>query len=422
MKKFFKIMGKNLSKTSSKSKTSERSKTPSKSKSFSKSTRIYNLSEIRERRKLSAKTEISLNPNPSSNFRAAGVKWISEILGNPRPFPPHTFGKVKPPKNFVGISLPFISFFKTSPKTSSKTSSKILPRISSKFLPRKKIETYQKVSKVAVAKPPESQHPCLFVEKLHQKTQEAIGSEFINKFTRLITKQGKKFLASQTMDKVRSILTGFEADKKNLTSPKSVKSDRKPSKSDQSQNGSEPQGDHKSPEEISGQESSQEVEGTDSKRSPKIETYKSLKLSQFLVRQNLKSLENSGKHIKNDGKSFKKNQKKKGGYSPLSPNILIEQAVSSVKPFVEVRKVRVAGSTYQVPAILEKNRQNNFAIKWILQSAFERHKKNPSQPLEYFLASEMYEASQKQGQARMKRNELHKLAESHRAFAHFRWW
>ena len=395
-------MSKNLSKTSS---TSKRS---------SKSTRFYNLSEIRKRRKLSAKTEISLNPNPSSNFRAAGVKWISEILGNPRPFPPQTFGKMKPPKNFVGISFPFISFLKTSPK--------ILPKTSSKILPRKKIETYQKVSKVVVAKSPEFEHPCLFVEKLNQKTQEAIGSEFINKFTRLITKQGKKFLASQAMDKVRSILTGFEADKKNLTSSKSVKSDRKPSKSDQSENGGEPQGERKSPEDISSQESSQELEGTDSKRSTKIETYKSQKLSQFLLRQNLKSSENSGKHLKNDGKSFKKNQKKKGGYSPLSPNILIEQAISSVKPFVEVRKVRVAGSTYQVPAILEKHRQENYAIKWILQSALERHKKNRSQTFEYCLAFEIYEASKKQGQARMKRNELHKLAESHRAFAHFRWW
>ena len=103
-------------------------------------------------------------------------------------------------------------------------------------------------------------------------------------------------------------------------------------------------------------------------------------------------------------------------------SLLIEQAISNVKPFVEVKKVRVAGTTYQVPAILKKDRQNNFALKWILQSAFERHKKNPSEPLEHSLAFEIYEASQKQGQARVKRNELHKLAENQRAFAHFRWW
>lgn len=109
-------------------------------------------------------------------------------------------------------------------------------------------------------------------------------------------------------------------------------------------------------------------------------------------------------------------------FAVFSSHIIVEQAVSHVKPFLEVKKVRVAGTTYQVPAILEKHRQENFALKWILQSASERHKKNPSQPLEYSLAFEIYEASQKQGQARMKRNELHKLAEANRAFAHFRWW
>ena len=116
------------------------------------------------------------------------------------------------------------------------------------------------------------------------------------------------------------------------------------------------------------------------------------------------------------------NQSLKSDFTLNNGSVLIEQAVSNVKPFVEVKKVRVAGTTYQVPAILEKDRQNNFALKWILQSAFERHKKNPSQPLEYSLAFEIYEASKKQGQARVKRNELHKLAETHRAFAHFRWW
>jgi len=148
-------------------------------------------------------------------------------------------------------------------------------------------------------------------------------------------------------------------------------------------------------------------------------TYKSQKLSQFLSRRNQKSSESL------------QNQQFRGRVSryqiqsdsvPLSSRVIFERAISHVKPFVEVKKVRVAGTTYQVPAILKTHRQENYAFKWILQSAFERHQKNPSQPFEYSLASEIYEASQKQGQARMKRNELHKLAESHRAFAHFRWW
>ena len=382
-------MSKNLSKTSS---TSKRS---------SKSTRFYNLSEIRKRRKLSAKTQISFN------FQPLETQWISKIFGIRRPFPPYTFGKIKGPKNFCKILFSTISFSKTSPKIS--------PRIFPKILSKKKMKTLE-VFKVPVTKSTGFKYPCLFVEKVHQKTQEVMGSDLINKLTRFITKQGKKSFASQAMDKVRYILTGFEADKKNVqeTSSKSVKFDH------QSQNDLELLGESPSPEKRSNDEPCHGLEDTDDKIILKFETYKSQKFSQFLSRQKLNSSENSGKH--HDGKSLKKNQKKKGGYSLLSPNTLIEQAISSVKPFVEVKKVRVAGSTYQVPAILEKHRQENYAIKWILQSALERHKKNRSQTFEYCLAFEIYEASKKQGQARMKRNELHKLAESHRAFAHFRWW
>ena len=382
-------MSKNLSKTSS---TSKRS---------SKSTRFYNLSEIRKRRKLSAKTQISFN------FQPLETQWISKIFGIRRPFPPYTFGKIKGPKNFCKILFSTISFSKTSPKIS--------PRIFPKILSKKKMKTLE-VFKVPVTKSTGFKYPCLFVEKVHQKTQEVMGSDLINKLTRFITKQGKKSFASQAMDKVRYILTGFEADKKNVqeTSSKSVKFDH------QSQNDLELLGESPSPEKRSNDEPCHGLEDTDDKIILKFETYKSQKFSQFLSRQKLNSSENSGKH--HDGKSLKKNQKKKGGYSLLSPNTLIEQAISSVKPFVEVKKVRVAGSTYQVPAILEKHRQENYAMKWILQSALERHQKNRSQTFEYCLAFEIYEASKKQGQARMKRNELHKLAESHRAFAHFRWW
>jgi small subunit ribosomal protein S7 len=101
---------------------------------------------------------------------------------------------------------------------------------------------------------------------------------------------------------------------------------------------------------------------------------------------------------------------------------LFDQCINNVKPLFEVKKVRVAGTTYQVPSLIESNRQEHLAMKWLVQSAFERKKKNPSQKFENCLAFELYEASQKQGQARNKRNQLHKLAEANRAFSHFRWW
>lgn len=119
-----------------------------------------------------------------------------------------------------------------------------------------------------------------------------------------------------------------------------------------------------------------------------------------------------------------------GDSSPVNPLIekssslffIIHQAIENVKPFFEVKKVRVAGTTYQVPSLVQSNRQENLAINWLIQSAHERKKKNPSQAFEICLAFEIYEAFQKQGQARNKRNELHKLAEVNRAFSHFRWW
>ena len=101
---------------------------------------------------------------------------------------------------------------------------------------------------------------------------------------------------------------------------------------------------------------------------------------------------------------------------------LVNQAIENVKPLFEVKKVRVAGTTYQVPSLVEQNRQENLAMNWLIQSAKERKKKNPSQSFESCLAFEIFEAFQKQGQARNKRNELHKLAETNRAFSHFRWW
>ena len=107
---------------------------------------------------------------------------------------------------------------------------------------------------------------------------------------------------------------------------------------------------------------------------------------------------------------------------PISIFTIINKAIDNVKPFFEVKKVRVAGTTVQVPSLVQPNRQESLAINWILQSAFERKKKNPSQTFENCLALEIYEAFLKQGQARNKRNELHKLAEANRAFSHFRWW
>lgn len=97
-------------------------------------------------------------------------------------------------------------------------------------------------------------------------------------------------------------------------------------------------------------------------------------------------------------------------------------AIKNTQPLFEVRKVRIAGTTYQVPSLLNKKRQEFKAMNWLLESAYLRKKKTSSQNFEYCLALEIWDAYQKQGYARQKRNELHKLVEANRAFSHFRWW
>lgn len=100
---------------------------------------------------------------------------------------------------------------------------------------------------------------------------------------------------------------------------------------------------------------------------------------------------------------------------------LLLQAIDNVKPSVEVRKVRKGGITYQVPAIIRKKRQETLAIRWIIDAAKKR-KKNSKTRFAECLALELTEASKKFGKPRQKRDELHKLAESNRAYIRFRWW
>ncbi len=97
------------------------------------------------------------------------------------------------------------------------------------------------------------------------------------------------------------------------------------------------------------------------------------------------------------------------------------KAIENVKPSLEVKKVRVAGSTYLVPAILPKKKQETLAMRWIIDAARKR-KKNSQLSFSQCLAEEIYEASKRQGYAYQKRDELHRLAEVNRAYIRYRWW
>lgn len=100
---------------------------------------------------------------------------------------------------------------------------------------------------------------------------------------------------------------------------------------------------------------------------------------------------------------------------------LISQAIENVTPNLEVRKVRVAGSTYLVPAILPKKKQETLALKWLIESTKKRQK-NSKLNFAHCLADELLDASRKLGQTRQKRDELHRLALQNRAYIRYRWW
>lgn len=100
---------------------------------------------------------------------------------------------------------------------------------------------------------------------------------------------------------------------------------------------------------------------------------------------------------------------------------VMADALENVKPVCEVEKVGIAGTLYDVPGIVPKDRQQTLAIRWILDAAFKRRVSHRTS-LEKCLYSELLDAYRKRGIARKKRESLHGLASTNRSFAHFRWW
>ena len=101
---------------------------------------------------------------------------------------------------------------------------------------------------------------------------------------------------------------------------------------------------------------------------------------------------------------------------------LMVDAVENIKPICEVEKVGVAGTIYDVPGIVARDRQQTLAIRWILGAAFKRRISQRRRSLEKCSSIEILDAYRKRGIARKKRENLHRLASTNRSFAHFRWW
>jgi len=100
-----------------------------------------------------------------------------------------------------------------------------------------------------------------------------------------------------------------------------------------------------------------------------------------------------------------------------NPLEILQRAVDNAKPRLEVKPRRVGGATYQVPVEVASDRQFALAMRWLVDFADARK----GMPMKEALAAEILEAYQGQGNAIRKRDEVHKMAQANKAFAHFRW-
>jgi small subunit ribosomal protein S7 len=100
-----------------------------------------------------------------------------------------------------------------------------------------------------------------------------------------------------------------------------------------------------------------------------------------------------------------------------NPLDVLQRAVDNAKPRLEVKARRVGGATYQVPLEVPPDRQFSLALRWLVDFADARK----GVPMKVALASEIMDAYQGQGNAIRKRDDVHKMAQANKAFAHFRW-
>jgi len=99
------------------------------------------------------------------------------------------------------------------------------------------------------------------------------------------------------------------------------------------------------------------------------------------------------------------------------PIKIFNDAINNIRPNLEVRSRRVGGATYQVPVEVKTKRSQTLALRWLLEATRKRKNKTMSDKL----FNELMDASQRRGSAMKKREDTHKMAESNKAFAHFRW-
>ena len=103
--------------------------------------------------------------------------------------------------------------------------------------------------------------------------------------------------------------------------------------------------------------------------------------------------------------------------SKEEPLTVFNEAINNLKPTVEVRSRRVGGATYQVPVEVKSKRSQALALRWLINASRKRKDKKMSDKI----FNEIYDAYQNKGSAIKKKEDTHRMAESNKAFAHFRW-
>ena len=151
------------------------------------------------------------------------------------------------------------------------------------------------------------------------------------------------------------------------------------------------------------------------RKAPKRKSYPDPKYQSEVISKFINSIMYDGKRSTAEKILYSALDKMKAkNQDPLK---VFNTAIGNVKPNLEVRSRRVGGATYQVPVEVKSNRSQALALRWLLDASRKRKNKTMAEKLFY----EIMDASQNKGSAVKKREDTHKMAESNKAFAHFRW-
>jgi small subunit ribosomal protein S7 len=151
------------------------------------------------------------------------------------------------------------------------------------------------------------------------------------------------------------------------------------------------------------------------RRAPKRKNYSDPKYRSQVVSKFINSIMHDGKRSTAEKILYTALDKIKSKNE--DPIEVFNLAVNNVRPNLEVRSRRVGGATYQVPVEVKSNRSQALALRWILTASKKRKNKTMAEKIFF----ELVDASQKKGSAVKKKEDTHKMAESNKAFAHFRW-